>query len=58
MDAKDAETIAEAVGEAASEPWLGPLDYIVIIIISIIAYYMFFNRKKEQTSQVKSYSIQ
>lgn len=57
MDAKLETENVEAI--AADEPFLGPLDIVLLIGLLIGGiYWLLSNRKKEQASQVKSYSIQ
>ncbi|XP_055598762.1 NADPH--cytochrome P450 reductase [Uranotaenia lowii] len=57
----DAQTEPEVpTAEVAEEPFLGPLDIILLIaLVAGAAWYLLKNKKKEaQTSQFKSYSIQ
>lgn len=54
--AKETDTLTEV---PVDEPFLGPLDIILLVILLIGAvWWLLSNRKKEQASQVKSYSIQ
>lgn len=56
----DAKTETEIPPAASEEPFLGPLDIILLmVLVAGAAWYLLKNRKKDsQTSQFKSYSIQ
>uniref|UniRef100_A0A8D8ERX0 NADPH--cytochrome P450 reductase n=1 Tax=Culex pipiens TaxID=7175 RepID=A0A8D8ERX0_CULPI len=58
----DAQTEPEVppVAVATEEPFLGPLDIVLLLVlVAGAAWYLLKNKKKEaQTSQFKSYSIQ
>jgi NADPH-ferrihemoprotein reductase len=44
---------------AASEPLLGPVDMVLLVVMIIGAvWYLVKNKKKDETSTMKSYSIQ
>jgi NADPH-ferrihemoprotein reductase len=53
------ETTGEVPAAAASEPLLGPVDMVLLVVMIIGAvWYLLKNRKKDETSTMKSYSIQ
>lgn len=57
MDAaKETDTLTDTPTE---EPFLGPLDIVLLVFLLVGAvWWLLSNRKREQASQVKSYSIQ
>lgn len=58
MDAQTEPEVPPVVA-ATEEPFLGPLDIVLLLVlVAGAAWYLLKNKKKEaQTSQFKSYSI-
>lgn len=53
------ESTAQEIPVASDEPFMGPIDIVLILaLLGGAAYWLFRNRKKEEPSSVKSYSIQ